>query len=524
VLMRPLVARLLRSPAARQPIVGLSPPSQLAQLTIQRFSTSAESVRLPPLPVSVPPSCCSRLCRKMSSAAAVSAPSAAVQGERKYKFYRSDFAPLEAKPLHLDLYFDIIESRVVVTNHTTFVFLPAAGTESQLKLSTLRLSSRDLDISSVERITDFIPLTQSSPSSPANFAAHVASFSAPNSLQHRLDAEDDILSITLDSPVTAGQQFVIRLVTIARPTDHILEGLYYDSTPAGCPRTIISQCQQYGFQRITPCMDYMTAKAFYTTTITADKRYTNVITNGDLAPGYSTPAGVPVGHPPPKLAPADVESQAIERQTFKFHNHLTNMAPYLFFLGVGTYATFRKQLEYPDGDTFALELLAFPNLVRPGDAETAIQALHDSVMWVYLSTGPEAHLHDKERAELYALIKKREELKQAAGGAETQSALAEVRSRCRQLIGAWKKTGYKYTGAVYREIAMENSEYTNSSQAAWSVHTHTALLAAHWPAVPLSLCVSAMVEWRMLATRPSSHRVSSLHRFNPTQVTFTWKV
>ena len=205
-------------------------------------------------------------------------------------------------------------------------------------------------------------------------------------------------------------------------------------------------------------MDYMAAKAFYTTTITADKRYTNVITNGDLAPGYSTASGVPVGHPPPKLAPSDVEAAHIERQTFAFHNHLTNMAPYLFFLGVGTYATYRKQLEYPDGDAFALELLAFPNLVQSEDAQTAIQALHDSVMWVYLSTGPEAHLHDHERAQLYALIAKREALKQRAeGDAHAAEELTSVRAECKKLISTWKKTGYKYTGAVYREIAMENS-------------------------------------------------------------------
>ena len=76
-------------------------------------------------------------------------------------------------------------------------------------------------------------------------------------------------------------------------------------------------------------MDYMTAKAYYTTTITADKRYTNVISNGDLAPGYSTSQGIPVGHPPPLLAPSDVAPLHIERQTLRYHNHLTNMAPYL---------------------------------------------------------------------------------------------------------------------------------------------------------------------------------------------------
>jgi aminopeptidase N len=76
-----------------------------------------------------------------------------------------------------------------------------------------------------------------------------------------------LLQVTLPAAVPGGVEFVVRTVTVATPTDHILEGMYYDYTPAGCPRTIISQCQQYGFQRIVPCIDYMAAKMYYTTTI-----------------------------------------------------------------------------------------------------------------------------------------------------------------------------------------------------------------------------------------------------------------
>jgi aminopeptidase N len=127
---------------------------------------------------------------------------------------------------------------------------------------------------------------------------------------------------------------------------------------------------------------------------------------------------------------------------------------------VGTYATYRRQLEYPDGDSFMLELLVFPNLVKAEDAETAIGALHDSVMWVYLSTGPEATEHEGERKELYELITKREALKKKVeGGGEGKEELEQMRAKAKQLVGMWKKTGYKYTGAVYREIAMENSDY-----------------------------------------------------------------
>ena len=196
-----------------------------------------------------------------ASTAAASAPA-----ERKYKFLRSDFGPLEAKPLHLHLYFDIIESRVVVTNHTTFVYQPAAGQPSTATLSSIKLNSNELDISSVERISQFTPLEHGANSAathnaaPTNIVAHTDSFNAPTTLQYALHKDDDILEVQLDEPVQAGKQFVIKLVTIATPTSHILEGLYYDYTPSNCPRTIITQCQQYGFQRITPCMDYMTAK------------------------------------------------------------------------------------------------------------------------------------------------------------------------------------------------------------------------------------------------------------------------
>ena len=217
---------------------------------------------------------CSLIRKMTSTAPATTSASTGTTGpaptERKYKFLRSDFRPLEAKPLHLNLYFDIIESRVVVTNHTTFVYVPAAGQSSTATLTSIRLNSNNLDISSVERITQFTPLEHSATSSatptaaPTNITAHTDSFNAPTPLQYRLDKDEDILEVQLDEAVQAGQQFVVRLVTIATPTAHILEGLYYDYTPSSCPRTIITQCQQYGFQRITPCMDFMTAKVLHT--------------------------------------------------------------------------------------------------------------------------------------------------------------------------------------------------------------------------------------------------------------------
>lgn len=49
------------------------------------------------------------------------------------------------------------------------------------------------------------------------------------------------VQVTLPTAVASGDEFVLRTVTIATPTEHILEGIYYDYTPKDCPRTMITQ-------------------------------------------------------------------------------------------------------------------------------------------------------------------------------------------------------------------------------------------------------------------------------------------
>ncbi|RHY20933.1 hypothetical protein DYB25_000731 [Aphanomyces astaci] len=378
---------------------------------------------------------------------------------KKYRYIRSDFEPLETKPVHFDMVFDVSEKEVRVTLQTTLKYVGAAPK------SVLKLNSKALEIVSVERLHNFTPLNGS-----RNFVSHVASFGAPKPLEYVVDTVDHFLVITLDTPVQSGDEFVVRTVSIARPTENILEGLYYDYTPEGAPRTIITQCQQYGFQRIVPCIDTMDAKAFYTTTIVADKNYTNIITNGDLAPGFSTPEGTPIYHDASEfLATADSTRHAL-----KYYNHTINMAPYLFFLGVGTYVTYRRTLEFPDGDTTLLELLAFPGFAEPADAKLSVQMLHDSILWTNVSLGPESTDHHDERVAIYALLEEREAIKAKSApltvgseevvqptplSAADAARLAAVRAELKTLIGKWTKTGYKYTGQIYREIGMENSNY-----------------------------------------------------------------
>ena len=242
--------------------------------------------------------------------------------------------------------------------------------------------------------------------------------------------------------------------------------------PAEFPRNLMSQCQQYGFQRIAPTVDRMAAKTFYTTTIVADKRYTNILSNGDLAPGfYDEATSIPTPQPAAKF----IEGADDSRHALTYYNHAVCMSPYLFFLSCGVYDTYRKTVEYPDGSTFMLELLLLPGQCGREDAVTAIDAVHDSIIWTYTSCGPETYDHNEERAEINALLVERQALLEKYGptvtlndearptradmSAEDSARLAAVRARLAELQAAWKVTGYKYTGQVYREIAMANSDY-----------------------------------------------------------------
>jgi aminopeptidase N len=219
------------------------------------------------------------------------------------------------------------------------------------------------------------------------------------------DADKRTLVVELGRAVQPGEEVVVRTESTCQPDDKTLEGVYFDYTPKGAPQTLITQCQQYGFQRIVPCVDTMTSKTFYTTTIVADERYGSLISNGDLAPAHTDAAG--------NVVFADAGAG---RKQVVYHNHKVNMAPYLFFLGLGTYDVHRRVCEYPSGQTFLLELLCIPGVVeRAADAAAALAALHDSIIWVHLNTGPEQHLHGAERTRIHALIVERERLRGAGG-------------------------------------------------------------------------------------------------------------
>ncbi len=322
--------------------------------------------------------------------------------KRAFKYYPEDFGALNVKVLHMDLVFDMFDDHSKVT--------------CDLHLKTLENPVGEVKLDS----KNLMVLEAQSPEFESTY---------------RIDEGESKIILTFTKPIPKETTFTIHTKTVCKPTRNVLEGLYYDETPPGCPPTQITQCQQWGFQRIVPCFDDMTAKCTYKTTIVADNKYTNMLTNGDVS------------------KPRHQKNQ--ERDTISYDNMITPMATYLFFLGVGTYATFKREFEYPNGDTFMLELLVPPK----SDKEVAMRALdvlHDSILWVHIFTGEGKYDQPELRHEMYTLIHLREKLKEQK--AEESTELTKIRKRLKEL--AQKLTlGYKYTGKVYREIGMQNSDF-----------------------------------------------------------------
>ncbi|WP_406661909.1 M1 family metallopeptidase [Methanolobus sp. ZRKC3] len=325
--------------------------------------------------------------------------------EKVYKYYPEDFGELTVKVVHMDLLFDMFADHTKVTSNLKLQVLHNPINELELnckKLDVLSVSCREYDI------------------------------------DHEYREKDDILLIKFGQTVPGNTEVLINTQTICRPTKNILEGLYYDETPAGAPPQQITQCQQWGFQRIVPCIDDMVAKCTYTTTIIADERYTNLISNGDIIEARHS-----VGN---------------GRDMIVYDNSITPMATYLFFLGVGTYDTFKRELEYPDGQTFDLELLV-PPASDPQIALKSLDVLYDSIMWIHLFTGPEQYDQFEKRREIMDMVRERDLLKSEMNVAgEQNQRIGTIRDELKKVVESIQ-TGYKYTGTVYREIGMQNSNF-----------------------------------------------------------------
>ncbi|KAF1077915.1 M1 family metallopeptidase [Methanogenium sp. MK-MG] len=340
-------------------------------------------------------------------------------GQRQFTYYPSDFGIIPVDVCHMDLTFDIYDTRTVVHSQMK---LRAHGT----LIETITLNAKNLNVTSV--------------SSPGR------------EVSYTYDTEKSLLFIHFAQPIQPDEVFDVYTETVCHPTSHVLEGLYYDVTPEGAPPQQITQCQQWGFQRLVPCIDDMTAKCTYTTTIIADNRYTTLISNGDIT--------IP-RHP-----------VADGRDSITYDNSVTPMAPYLFFLGVGTYETFARPFEYPDGSAFTLELLGPPG-TDAALAENALEILADSILWIYLFTGPDSYAAPETRQEIYRLSGERDRLIRT--GAPDDEVRA-IRSRLLEM-DATITPGYQYTGTVYREIGMQNSDFGGMENVGNTTITTNRLLA-----------------------------------------------
>jgi aminopeptidase N len=318
---------------------------------------------------------------------------------RIFTYYPEDFGELPVDVVHMDLTFSVHDD---VTDVSSRLHARVRGRP----ITRLELNARDLEV--------------------------VAASCEEAAARVTYDRDRHLLIFSFDAPVEPGADLHLLTRTRCRPSRTLLEGLYYDETPAGAPPTQITQCQQWGFQRLVPCFDDMTAKCTYTTTIIADERYTNIISNGDALSGRK-----PMGD---------------GRSVVTYDNTTTPMAPYLFFLGVGTYATFSREFEYPDGRTFTLELLALPNSDAAA-ARASLEVLADAVLWVYLFTGPDQYGRPDLRRDLWALCHERDRAKEDGDDGRVSALRADLARKVREI-----RPGYAYTGTVYREIAMQNSD------------------------------------------------------------------
>ncbi|PIT84218.1 DUF3458 domain-containing protein [Candidatus Micrarchaeota archaeon CG10_big_fil_rev_8_21_14_0_10_45_29] len=323
--------------------------------------------------------------------------------QKEFKYCPSDFASLPAKPIHMDLHFDIYNEYANVSS--------TMHAKALRELKEVSLDARDLQI-----------LSTKIGSKECNF---------------KYDKQNAKLTLFFPKKIKKGENFTISSNSICRPTKNILEGLYYDRTPNNAPPTQITQCQQWGFQRLVPCFDDMCAKCTYTTKISADSRYTHIISNGDVSSQRKN-----IGN---------------KRCTITYENKKTPMAPYLFFLCAGTYDSHTREFEYPGGSKFSLELLLFPGSDTKA-AEQSLEILHNAILWIHIFTGKHCYENIEKRRKLYELCLQREKIKSKKNKIKENTKLANLRKQISALASSLK-LGYKYTGTIYREIGMQNSNF-----------------------------------------------------------------
>ena len=247
---------------------------------------------------------------------------------------------------------------------------------SECKLPPAQLNHIDCTLSFWEDRVDTeetLTLTAREPISTLTLDAKALDILSVTPADYTYDREHNRLVIELGRKVLPGESFRVSVRSVTHPSDTILEGIYRDVTPPGDhPQQYMSQCQQWGFQRIMPVIDDCTAKCTFRTTLEGDSRYTHLISNGDVD-RTTNPDGIPV----PK--PGDPS-----RKVITYVNKVP-MAPYLFIACAGTWETLRDEVVYPEGKRIQLEYLVPPGRVE--GARLPMQILKDSVLWQHRAIG-----------------------------------------------------------------------------------------------------------------------------------------
>ena len=263
-----------------------------------------------------------------------------MEQERRFRYNREDFGELPVNLRHLDIQLNFFEDRVEVSNRLEMIVLQ--------DLEQLTLDADDLEILRIcllEGSTD----------------------DAGTNLKYEYHRPEKRLVVTFPRLFRSGENLLIVTSTRCRPSDSLLEGIYKDVTPPGAPQQFISQCQQWGFQRIMPILDDCRAKCTMTTTIEADAAYTHLISNGDVD-RRRNPDGRPVR-----------KEDDPRRQIITYINRVP-MAPYLFLVGVGTWDELVDEVQYPNGKKVRLEYLVPPG--RTDGARIPMEILKEAVLWI----------------------------------------------------------------------------------------------------------------------------------------------
>lgn len=262
--------------------------------------------------------------------------------ERKWKYRREDFGELPVVLHHLTIHLNFLEAFVEACNTLEMT--------ARTSMERLELDANSLEIVRVEAVSG--PEVECGKGAP---------------LSYEYQTDRNKLIVLAGRTIPEGERFRIRTITRCTPSDHILEGIYKDVTPPGAPQQYISQCQQWGFQRIMPIFDDCRAKCTMRTTIEADAAYTHLISNGNIDRTLN-----PAGRPVPKPGAAG-------RQVITFDNP-TPMAPYLFLVCAGTWEVLADEVVYDTGRRVRLEYLVPPGSVE--GARVPMQILKESVLWI----------------------------------------------------------------------------------------------------------------------------------------------